>query len=207
MYSSSCLEIAFFFEKVDEDFGHLLWRLEHAVLLRHLHDELSRHRLLVRVINAREALDFARACSLVESLRVTRLTHGQRDFHVHLDKVTGLEPGAHGVPVGLVRRDEGDNGDDASLREELRHFANTSDVLGSVLRGETQIGVESVANVITIEHVARLALAVQRVFERERERALAAAAEAREPEDNALLAQRGLALLPVDASFVPFDVC
>ena len=44
------------------------------------------------------------------------------------------------------------------------------------------------------------------MFERERERALATAAEAREPEDNALLAERGLALLPVDASFVPLDV-
>merc|ERR1719378_159838 len=64
------LEVALLVQELDELLRHLLRRLQHAVLLAHLHDNLGLLRLLVRVVDAVNPLDLARARRLVQPLRV-----------------------------------------------------------------------------------------------------------------------------------------
>eukprot|EP00967_Tisochrysis_lutea_P156596 scaffold315848_cov23-Tisochrysis_lutea.AAC.1 len=55
--------------------------------------------------------------------KVTCTTH----LHVHLHELAGIKPGAHGVAVALVGRDEGDERDDAGIREQLGHLPDAPD--------------------------------------------------------------------------------
>ena len=107
--------------------------------------------------------------------------------------------------------------------KQLGHGADAADVFFAILGRKAQAeplgeflavpllehagaGVQAVADVVAVEHVAVDAPLVQLVVDQVRDGALAAGAQAGEPNHAALVAVELLALFAADAVFVPGDV-
>mmetsp|Transcript_12253 Transcript_12253/g.30884 ORF Transcript_12253/g.30884 Transcript_12253/m.30884 type:complete len:200 (+) Transcript_12253:249-848(+) len=172
----------------------------------HLNHDLGVVGLLIGIVNASEALDLTRACSLVQALGVALLAHLDGDLHEHLQEVALRHTLTHLHAVRLVRRDEAHKSDGAVLSKKLGHLANAADVLLAVRRAEAQVLVQAVAHVIAVQVDSKAALRRQHVLQRARHRALAAAAEAREPQHDAALPQQRLLVRAAHARLVPADV-
>jgi hypothetical protein len=71
---------------------------------------------------------------------------------VHLDEVPGLHDPANEIAIGAIRRDERGDVHHAGFGEELGDLADAANVLGAVFRGESEILVEAVADIVTVEH-------------------------------------------------------
>ena len=82
-----------------------------------------------------------------------------------LAAVTNLSEGA----------DEACQTDDSSISEQLGHLRDATDVLLPVLRTESEVLVEPVTNVVSIQAVRRNSLTHQIAFQRKRQRRLAGA--------------------------------
>ena len=91
-------------------------------------------------------------------------SHLERDLHVHLDELVAASL-AHGVAVFAVRGDERYQRDHAAVREQFADFADATDVFLAVFGGESEVGVESVADVVAVEHLRDLAALEERVLE------------------------------------------
>jgi hypothetical protein len=74
-----------------------------------------------------KVLDLARARRLVEPLGIPLLADVDGDLHIHLEKVAGADARADPLAVLAVGRDEGDEGDDAVVREQLGNLADPAD--------------------------------------------------------------------------------
>jgi len=88
-----------------------------------------------------------------------------------------------------VWTDEAGEADDSSIGKELGHFGDTSDVLLSIFVTESEVLVQSMPNVITVQTVGWNALADKKLLEGERDRCLTSAGEtcAQETESSAAL--------------------
>ena len=98
--------------------------------------------------------------------------------------------GANSVAVLAVGADEAGHGDDAAVGEQFRDLADAANVLLAVGRGEAQVLVEAVADVVAVEDVGQPAALDQGVFEGERDGALAGSAQAGKPQCRALLSEQ-----------------
>ena len=95
---------------------------------------------------------------------IKKNSHLERDLHVHLDELVAASL-AHGVAVFAVRGDERYQRDHAAVCEEFADFADATDVFLAVFGGESEVGVESVADVVAVEHLRDLAALEERVLE------------------------------------------
>src|SRR5262249_22910529 len=68
-------------------------------------------------------------------------------------KLTLLDHGPRHPSLGAERRDKGHEHDEANIDHEPDHFGDSSNVLDSILVGETEIPVDFVAHVVAIEEV------------------------------------------------------
>jgi hypothetical protein len=125
---------------------------------------------------------------------------------VDLDEVAALHEGAHLIAVGAVRGDEGGDRHRAGVGEQLGDLADAADVLGAVLRGEAQVLVEPVADVVAVEDVGAHAALAEPLLEIDRDGRLARAGKARQPDRAALVAVQLLAVLARHRALVPDDV-
>ena len=91
-------------------------------------------------------------------------SHLERDLHVHLDELVAASL-AHGVAVFAVRGDERYQRDHAAVREQFADFADATDVFLAVFGGESEVGVEAVADIVAVEHLRDLAALEERVLE------------------------------------------
>src|SRR5690606_21713285 len=87
----------------------------------------------------------------VEALGVPPAELLDRRVHVHLEEASGRHERADRVPVAAVGRDERTEHDIAVLEEESRHLADPPDVLGAVLRAESEVAAEAVTHLVPLE--------------------------------------------------------
>jgi hypothetical protein len=163
-------------------------------------------RRLVRRGDPGELLDLAGARLLVEALHVALLADLDRAVDEDLDEIAGLHERAHLVAVGPIRRDEGRDGDDAGVGEELRDLADAPDVLGAILGREPEILVQAVPDVVAVEDVGADAALGEPLLEVDRDGGLARAREPGQPYGRALVTVQLLAILAVHRALVPDDV-
>src|SRR5690606_24940370 len=108
--------------------------------------------------------------------------------------------------IRAVRGDEGGEVDHARVGEELRHLADTPDVLGAVLGREAEVVVQAVADVVAVEDVGAGAALPERLLERDRDGGLPGAGEAREPHRATAVAEDARALVAAHLPGMPDDV-
>eukprot|EP00963_Diacronema_lutheri_P000977 scaffold64_cov338-Pavlova_lutheri.AAC.35 len=193
--------------EVGEDLArHLLRWLHHAVRFGHFHRQLGLRRFLVRIVDAGESFDLPGTCSFVQSFGIPGFAHFQRDLHVHLDEISLGQTLAHAFPIGTIRRDEAHQRDHAGFGEQLGHLADASDVLFPIGSSESQVLIQTVADVVAVQHVGQLPAFHQGVLEGVCDRALSRSAQSSEPKHAATLVQDLLARLATHAAFVPLDV-
>ena len=89
----------------------------------------------------------------------------------------------------------------ASIKQ-LRHFADTADVFRAVLRRESEVGAEAVADVVAVEHICVQPHRKQLALKLRGNRRLARARQAREPDDSAFMALRASRMSRVTLPFV-----
>ena len=134
--------------------------------------------------------DFAAAGFGVEALDIAALAllegRGDEDF---LEIVGADDLGGHLAHL-FGGTDKGGDGDDARIYEEFGHFGDAADILATVLGRETEIGIDTCADIVAIEDAAQAAAAMQLALKGNGYGALARAAQAREPQHDALLAQQ-----------------
>jgi hypothetical protein len=141
---------------------------------------------LIGVRDTSELGDNAGASLGVESLDVTTFANleGGGDVAFVEVKTSFFVEGLGEIAVLRVGADEGDKDDLAGHVEELGDFGNAADVLGTVLRGETEALVEASADNVAVkdEHLVGIAdLLVEGLLEGLGEGGLSSAGEASEP--------------------------
>ena len=122
------------------------------------------------------AFDIARFANF--NLRIT----------VDFQKIVVLHHRARAPPICAIGRDERRQYDHARFHEQFRHFADTPDVLLTVLHRETQITAKSVAHIVPIQNERPAAAPVQAVFHRMGQRRFTRSGQSRKPEDSATMA-------------------
>ena len=125
---------------------------------------------------------------------IARFAGGESGLHVHLIEAARTRRGSRPRAVVVERRDERRDADEARVGEQRRHFADAPDVLLPVLRREAQIGIESAAHVVAVDGVRGPAAVEKRALERHRQRGLAGAGQAGQPQDGAGVAGTRAAL-------------
>ena len=102
-------------------------------------------RLLVRVVDPGKVPDLPCPGFPVQALGVALLRHIQGTIHVDFDKIEAriLVQFPHPVPVLTVRADKGGQDQQARIHEQFGYLADAADILRPVLRGETQVPVDS----------------------------------------------------------------
>ena len=75
--------------------------------------------------------------------------------------------GAGGVAIFGVRRDEGAEADDATIGEQFGHLGDAPDVLHAVFGGESQVLVQALSNIVTVQTVGRNAARYEEFFQGE----------------------------------------
>jgi hypothetical protein len=175
----------------------ILGNLDHAVLdtLEITPDmDLRILRCLVRSADARELRNLALSRLLIQALRISCLSHLQRNIHKHLHKRKRLVVArrnsvqvARLLAIGLVRRDKRRNGNGGRIRKKLGNLCYPPDVLVPVLLGEAQVLVEPEAHVVAVEAVRGVSEVQEVLLERGCDGGFARGGQAREPDCEALL--------------------
>ena len=90
--------------------------------------------------------------------------------------------------------------------KELRYLSDPPDILRAILRGKAQVTVQSMPDVVPVQHVRAETELVKAVVDRVRQGALAAPRESREPQDRSPVPVPTLALVTGYVPFVPVHV-
>merc|ERR1711881_20436 len=98
------------------------------------------------------------------------------------------------IPLASIGADERRGDDRARVAEQLRHIPNSTNVLHTIFRAETQVLVQTVANVIAVKHVGVGTGLVEAIRHLVGEGRLARARKSGKPEDSALVALHVFAL-------------
>ena len=110
------------------------------------------------------------------------------------------------LPLGAERRDESRDHDEPGVGHEPRDLADPADVLDAVGLGESQILVQTVANVVAVEQERVPIHAVQLLLDQIGDRRFTGAGEACEPEHRRLLTLEAGPRLAADIERLPVDV-
>ena len=122
--------------------------------------------------------------------------------HEDLDEIAGIEEVACRTPVAPERRHERDDHHRARLDHEAGDLSHATNVLGPVLGGESEVLVQAVADVVTVEDERAHALGVQVPLDGVGDRGLARPGQPGEPQDPAVMAVEALAGGAVDDELV-----
>src|SRR5690606_9249260 len=118
-----------------------------------------------RAVDAGEILDLAAPRPRIEALWIARLADLEWGIHVDLGKTDIAGDLSRDTALVAEGRDERDDDDEARVGHELGHFRHATDVLHARFLGETEILVESVADIVAIEDVGMPPLGSEALFE------------------------------------------
>lgn len=147
-----------------------------------------------RARRCREFLELVGAGLGVKAFHVAALADFQRCVHEHFDEASGREDGPHLVAVRSERGDEGGDDDVAGVGKQSGDFARAPDVLAPRFRREIQIAAQAAAAEVAVEQVGVPAFEEKFARQFGGDGGLARAAQAGEPDDQALVAVAPLAL-------------
>jgi len=102
--------------------------------------------------------------------------------------------GAYALAVGAQRRNQGGQYDGAGIGEQAGRLARTADVFAAVLRGKAKAGAQALAQAVAVQYDDLAAGLEQAQFQRTRQRRLAGARQAGEPDHRTAMAMHFLAL-------------
>src|SRR5689334_2954024 len=180
-------------------------------------------RRLVGVVDPGESLDLTGPGFLVEPFWIALLANLNRGVDEDLLEITVVQGGPNGVTITNVRADEGRQSNDARLAEQLRDRADPANVLLAILGGKSQTeplrklgpvalfeqfraGIEPIADIVSVQQKAANAPLIELLLDDVGHRALAAAAQAGEPDDATFVPIEALALGTAYLMLVPSDV-
>ena len=135
----------------------------------------------VRSANSGERFNFASPRLTVEPFGIASLTNLERRRNVDFVKQFAGNR-AHTVAVGAIWRDEGRNHKATRLRKELGDLADTADILRAIRGRKSQIGTQSVTNVVSVENERAPAFLKQKPVQLECQRRLSRRRQTSEPE-------------------------
>src|SRR5262249_19665077 len=107
------------------------------------------------------------------------------------------------IATGAVRGDERDEGHDAGICEEPGDLGHPADVLVAIVGRETEVAVQAVPQVVTVEHVARPPPGKEQPLDLERDRRLAGSRRPGDPDRRPAEAGRLPPLVSLDEAVVP----
>lgn len=172
-------------------------------------------RCLIRGGDTSELLNNTLTSLLVQTLGVTLLSNLNGDINIDLDeRQTGLLAGGSSlvqltgsVTILAVGRDERSDGDGVGVGEQLGNLGNATDVLVTVGLAESEVLVQSEADVIAVQTVGvDTAVADELVLELDGEGGLAGGGESGQPDCETLLVAQLGALAAGQGAGVEGDV-
>src|SRR5690242_7762222 len=131
---------------------------------------LRRLRRLIGAVDACEVFDFSAPCLSIQSFHVTALTFRQRGVHKDFDELARIEQFANHLTLRSEWRNKGNDHNESRVDQEFRDFTDTANVFYPIGFSESQIPIEPVANVIAIQDVSVLAIRIQTLFQKIRDR-------------------------------------
>jgi hypothetical protein len=188
-----------------------------------IEDQFRLERSFIRIVDARETLQFPGASFFVQSLGIAGFANVERRIDENFDEIAGRQCGARMIAIDAIGADESSASNDAGVAEELRHRADAADVFLTVLRGETEAeplgeflavafleharpGVQAVADVVAVENEAPHTAGVKFVIDQIGDGAFSAGAQSGEPENAAGMAVEFFAFFARDGVFVPMHL-
>ncbi len=123
---------------------------------------------LVRCGDSGEVGDLAGACLFVQALRVSSLARRQVGCDIDLVEFVACRS-PRDRAIFTIRRNESRNTDDPRTGEQGRDLANSADVFSPIFVGKAEVGIETGAHVVAIEHVDLKASLEERFLERDGE--------------------------------------
>ena len=162
--------------------------------------------MIGRFARRRAPASLAAAGFAVQAFGVALFGHGQWRVDVDLEELSRLQVRARQLPLGLERRDEGGNHDQARIHHQLTHAGHPAHVLGPVDGREAQVAAEAVAHVVAVEQGGVAAHSVQPLFQRVGDGGFARARQAGEPHHAGLLAFAQAAGGLVDGEGLPMEL-
>ena len=142
----------------------------------------------------------------IEPLRVTPCAFLERRVDEDLHELAVRHHLPRHPPLGAERRDEGDDHDKSRIGHQPCHLGHPADVLDAVGVREPEVAVQPVPDIVAVEDVGVAALRVQLLLEEVRDRRLARARQAGEPEHCRALVLDERALQLVDVQRLPMNV-
>jgi hypothetical protein len=125
---------------------------------------------------------------------------------VYFHKVVNPGNGADFLSVSAHGRDEGAQSNDSGIEKKPDHFGNTADILAPVFGAESQVGTQSVADIIAIEDKGSVSLIMQSLFHRMGKRGLAGTGKPRKPDYTSAMAIQQLTSFAGHRSMMPDNV-
>ena len=185
--------------------------------------EFRLFRSFIRIVDAREAFQFAGPGFLVEALRIALFANFDRRVDKDFDKIARLEPRADRIAVPPIRTNERRQSDNARRAKQLGDSADAADILFAVLCRKAQAkalgklfsvslleqrrrSVQAVTHIVAVEHEAAAPHRVQFVIDQVADRAFAARAQTGEPDNATFVFVQGFALFAAHAVLVPMNV-
>jgi hypothetical protein len=137
---------------------------------------------LIRRVDPGEVLDLAGQCAPIQALWIARDALFKRRIDEDFDEFAVFEQFANHGALGMKRRDERAQRDQAGLGHQFRHLANAADILDPVRFSETKILVQAVPDVIAVQQHGVRAAGMQMRFDHIGDRRLAGTRQTSEPE-------------------------
>ncbi|KGS54024.1 hypothetical protein X949_5429 [Burkholderia pseudomallei MSHR5609] len=168
--------------------------------------EIGGYRRFVRRGHAGEVRQQAAARLAIQPFRIAPLAFVERRAHVNLAEPVAAHDVARHRAIVAKRRDQRSDDDEPDAVHQPRDLGGAPDVLVAVFGAEAEIAVQPVAQVIAVEHRARPSIAQQQPLQFARERRLARAAQAGEPQRERRAAELGRARVGGDAPGLPEEI-
>jgi hypothetical protein len=119
------------------------------------HDDFRVFRSFIGSVNSGEIANLPSARLFVEILGIARFANFERRIDKHFDKLgVALQRDlARASPLHSIRRDERRDHHRTGIGHQFRHFAHSTDVLHAIFRRKPEIRIQTVADVVAVEHV------------------------------------------------------
>ncbi len=156
-------------------------------------------------MDAREIWNLTGSSLLIQAFRIPRFRHIQRDINEDLQKwqACGLMQCPNTRAFRTEWTDETGQDQKPRIGHQRGDFTHAADVLVSIFGTESQISIQSVTDVVTIESVRMVPQLMQSVFDRNGHGAFPAPGETGEPNCGAVLTQSFRTIRTTDLAAVP----
>jgi len=129
---------------------HLIRTSLHAFLVSVAAD-LGIQWRFVRIVNARESLNFSRAGPPVQPFRITLLANLQRGIYVNFHKIP--DPAAYFLSRVSIRRYCGNENQNSIASEQFGDESDPAHVFVAVAPAEAQVPVQVISQIVSVEQL------------------------------------------------------